>query len=135
METGKRMTQQKNQQQVEYKDECWEMDGRAKRQIHMLHTYQGKLQRTPCLCLWPTQSSKTRAAQTESAAQRLEREGGGNQSTQLSSEMLQKGATALGKMKTNDGVENNKVHLIDKLCRLHFSWASSCTSSSLIRLE
>lgn len=77
---------------LEHKDKCWEMDGRVKRQIPRLHTYQGKLQRTPCLCLWPTQSSKTSAAQTESAAQRLEGEGGGNKSTELSSELQQKGA-------------------------------------------
>lgn len=33
-----------------------------------LHTYQGKLQRTPCLCLRPTHSSKGRsAAETVSA--------------------------------------------------------------------
>lgn len=42
--------------------------------IYRLHTYQGKLQRTPCLCLLPTHRSKRSVAETVSAVQRPETE-------------------------------------------------------------
>lgn len=33
--------------------------------IYTLHTYQGKLQRTPCLCLWPTYRSKKKCSRNK----------------------------------------------------------------------